>query len=171
VVVGKFGTATVSPGEIFGDADAPRLVARHGVASLSATLRARGQQIVSVVGDFDGLHNGHIHVLNEARKAGDVVVVGLRCDEAVRASKGSDRPSIAEQQRAELLLALRAVDFVHILQETDATAFLNELNPHVHVDGSLSSESHERAVVTRAGGRIHTVTRVSLGSPTLQTRI
>ena len=136
VVVSKFGTATVSAQEILAHVDAPRLVPRHGLASLSATLRARDQRIVSVVGDFDGLNNGHVHVLAEARKAGDVVVVGLLCDEAVRGLKGPDRPQIAEQQRAELLLALRAVDYVHIVEENDATEFLKQLKPDVHVDGS-----------------------------------
>jgi D-beta-D-heptose 7-phosphate kinase/D-beta-D-heptose 1-phosphate adenosyltransferase len=171
VVVGKFGTATVSAQEILSHGEAPRLVPRHGVASLSATLHGRGQRIVSVVGDFDGIHNGHVHVLNEARKAGDVVVVGLRGDEAVRTSKGQDRPYIPEQQRAELLLALRAVDYVHIVEETDATVFLKELKPHVHVDGSGSSESAETTVVIGAGGRVYSVSRVSVASPTLQSRI
>lgn len=171
VVVGKFGTATVSAQEILGDGEARRLVPRHGVASLSATLHAGGQRIVSVVGDFDGIHNGHVHVLNEARKAGDVVVVGLRGDEAVRASKGQDRPSIPQQQRAELLLALRAVDYVHIVEETDATMFLKELNPHVHVDGSGSGESAETTAVIAAGGRAYSVSRVSVPSRTLQSRI
>jgi D-beta-D-heptose 7-phosphate kinase/D-beta-D-heptose 1-phosphate adenosyltransferase len=134
VVVSKFGTATVSAQEILGHVDAPRLVPRHGLASLSATLRARDQRIVSVVGDFDGIHNRHVHVLTEARKAGDVVVVGLLGDEAVRALKGPG-PQIAEQQRAELLLALRAVDYVHIVEEKDATQFLEQLKPDVHVDG------------------------------------
>jgi D-beta-D-heptose 7-phosphate kinase/D-beta-D-heptose 1-phosphate adenosyltransferase len=142
VVVSKFGTATVSVQEILGDVDAPRLVPRQGLASLSATLRARSQRIVTVVGDFDGIHNGHLHLLNEARKAGDVVVIGLVCDEAVRASKGPDRPQIAEQQRAELLLALRAVDYVHIVEESNATEFLKELKPDVHVDGSGSGPAH-----------------------------
>jgi D-beta-D-heptose 7-phosphate kinase / D-beta-D-heptose 1-phosphate adenosyltransferase len=171
VVVGKFGTATVNAQEVLGSDVAPRLVPRHHVAGLSATLRARRQRIVSVVGDFDGIHNGHVHVLNEARKAGDVVVVGLRCDAAVRASKGPDRPHIPERQRAELVLALRAVDYVHIVEESDAAVFLKELNPHVHVDGSGSSGSAETAAVIGAGGSVHSVTRVSVASRTLQSRV
>lgn len=170
VVVGKFGTATVSAQEILGDGNAPRLVPRHGVASLSAALRAKGQRIVSVVGNFDGIHNGHVHILNEARKAGDVVVVGLRCDEAVRASKGSDRPHIPEQMRGELVLAMRAVDYVHIVEATDVTAFLRDLKPDVHVEAARPGESTEAAAVIGAGGRVHTVTRVPVPSLTIQSR-
>ena len=68
VVVGKFGTATVTPEEILQDTDALRLVPRHALAQLAATLRAKGKRIVTINGSFDILHNGHLHILNEARQ-------------------------------------------------------------------------------------------------------
>jgi D-beta-D-heptose 7-phosphate kinase / D-beta-D-heptose 1-phosphate adenosyltransferase len=161
VVVGKFGTATVTPGEMLEDADVTRLVPRDGLAPLSATLRARGKRIVTVAGSFEILHNGHVYILNEARKAGDVLIVGLSSDASVRAAKGSGRPFLPEQQRAEMLLALRPVDYVHIFDEPEPIAFLKALNPHVHVNGSqYSSDSAERAAVTHAGGRVHIVDRI-----------
>jgi D-beta-D-heptose 7-phosphate kinase/D-beta-D-heptose 1-phosphate adenosyltransferase len=128
VVVGKFGTATVSAREILDDQDVPRLVPRHDLADLSATLRGRGKRIVSVVGSFEVLRQRHVQLLNEARKAGDVLVVGLRSD--------TGRPSVAEDQRAEILLALRVVDYVHIVEEREETTFLDALKPDVHFDGS-----------------------------------
>jgi D-beta-D-heptose 7-phosphate kinase / D-beta-D-heptose 1-phosphate adenosyltransferase len=158
VVVGKFGTATVTPEEMFDDADVPRLLTRATLASLVTTLRAKGKRIVSVVGSFDILHNGHVHVLNEARKAGDVLVVGLRSDACLRSSSGSERAHVPEQERAEMLLALRAVDFVHIVDDLQPVAFLEELKPHVHVSGSGTSDiAAENAAVTRGGGRVHIV--------------
>src|SRR5262245_756086 len=167
VVVGKFGTATVTAQEILGDADGPRLIPGHGVASLSATLRAKGQRIVSLVGDFDGIHNGHLHVLKEARKSGDVVIVAVRNDASVRSANGPDRPSIPERARAELLLALRAVDYVHIIDDSETSAFLEALGSHVHVHGSASgAQSAEQAAVTRGGGRVHIVDRVAVFTST-----
>ena len=128
VVVGKFGTATVTAREILDDQDAPRLVPHHDLAELSATLRGRGKRIVSVVGSFDTLHPWHVQLLNEARKSGDVLVVGLKSD--------AERRTVSEDQRAEILLALRVVDYVHIVEEPDGMTFLEALKPDVHIDGS-----------------------------------
>jgi D-beta-D-heptose 7-phosphate kinase / D-beta-D-heptose 1-phosphate adenosyltransferase len=166
VVVGKFGTATATPEEILGHADAPRLVPRGALSGLSAALRAQGKRIASVTGSFDILHNGHVHALNEARAAGDVVVVGLESDAAIRSSNASDRPYLAEQQRAEMLLALRAVDYVHIIDEPQALSFLEELKPHVHVaPPEVSEHSPQHVVVVRAGGRVHRVEKIAVVSP------
>src|SRR5262245_21263062 len=161
VVVGKFGTATVTPEEMFGSVEVPRLVPRGALASLSTRLHAKSQRIVSIVGSFDVLHSGHVHALNAARAAGEVVVVGLKSDAVIRSTKGTDGPHLPEQQRAEMLLALRAVDYVHIIDEVHAVTFFEELKPHVHVSSSESSEdSPERTAMTRGGVRLHRVERV-----------
>src|SRR5205823_11591 len=156
VVVGKFGTATVTPEEVLQDTDALRLVARQGLGPLAATLRAKGKRIVTVNGSFDILHNGHLYILNEARQRGDVLIVGLNSDRSVRSYKGSDRPIVTERRRAEMLLALRMVDYVHIFDESDPIAFLAEVNPDVHVNGSeYGKQCIESETVRRGGGTIH----------------
>jgi len=161
VVVGKFGTATVSPEEILQDTDALRLVTRQGLAGLAATLRAKGKRVVTINGSFDILHNGHLYILNEARQRGDVLIVGLNSDSSVRSYKGPNRPIIPERQRAEMLLALRMVDYVHIFDETDPIAFLAEVRPDVHVNGSeYGAECIESEAVRRAGGQIYIVDRI-----------
>jgi D-beta-D-heptose 7-phosphate kinase / D-beta-D-heptose 1-phosphate adenosyltransferase len=161
VVVGKFGTATVRPEEILQDTDALRLVPRHALGQLATTLRAKGKRIVTVNGSFDVLHNGHLYILNEARQRGDVLIVGLNSDASVRSHKGPERPIVSERRRAEMLLALRMVDYVHIFEETDPIAFLKEVNPDVHVNGSEYGEHCiESETVKRAGGRIHIVKRI-----------
>ena len=161
VVVGKFGTATVTPEEILHDSDALRLVPRPALAQLAATLRAKGKRIVTINGSFDILHNGHLHILNEARKRGDVLIVGLNSDASVRSYKGASRPIVPERRRAEMLLALRMVDYVHVFNEPDPIAFLKELRPDVHVNGSEYGENCiERETVTRGGGLIHIVNRI-----------
>ena len=171
VVVGKFGTATVTPEEILQDADVARLVPRAALASLATNLRAQGKRIVSVVGSFDILHNGHVHLLNEARTTGDVLIVGLRSDTSLRSSQGPERPHVPEQQRAEMLLALRTVDFVHIVDELQPVSFLETLKPHVHVTGSAASDrSAETDAVTRGGGRVHIVQDIEAYAASERTR-
>jgi D-beta-D-heptose 7-phosphate kinase/D-beta-D-heptose 1-phosphate adenosyltransferase len=161
VVVGKFGTATVTPEEILLDTDAARLVPRAGLAQLAATLRAKGKRIATINGSFDILHNGHLHILNEARQRGDVLIVGVNSDASVRSYKGPSRPMVPERGRAEMLLALRMVDYVHIFDEPDPIAFLKELKPDIHVNGAEYGEACvESETVRRGGGEIHIVSRI-----------
>ena len=141
VAVGKFGTATVTSAEILQDTDALRLVPRHALAHLATTLRVKGKRIVTVNGSFDILHSGHLYILNEARQAGDVLIVGLNSDASIRLYKGPGRPFIPERQRAEMLLALRMVDYVHIFDEPDPIAFLTELNPDVPSTARTASKA------------------------------
>ena len=161
VVVGKFGTATVTPEEILQDTDAVRLVPRRALAQLAATLRARGKRVVTINGSFDVLHGGHLHILNEARRQGDALIVGLNSDTSVRSYKGPTRPIVSERRRAEMLLALRMVDYVHIFDEPDPIAFLTEVKPDVHVNGSEYGEHCiESETVRRGGGEIYIVEKI-----------
>lgn len=161
VVVGKFGTATVTPEEILKDRDSLRLVPRNALRQLAATLREKGKRIATINGSFDVLHSGHLHILNQARERGDVLIVGLNSDRSVRAHKGPGRPVVPENQRAEMLLALRIVDYVHIFDEMDPVAFLQEIRPDVHVNGAEYGEGCvEGETVRRGGGKLHLVSRV-----------
>jgi D-beta-D-heptose 7-phosphate kinase / D-beta-D-heptose 1-phosphate adenosyltransferase len=161
VVVGKFGTATVTPEEILHGAKAVRLVTRQALRPLADRLRAEGRRIVTVNGAFDILHAGHLHMLGEARRQGDVLIVGLNSDASVRSYKGNNRPIVSQQQRAEMLLALRLVDVVHIFDEPNPIAFIEQVMPDVHVNGSEYGEDCiEREAVERAGGRIYIVQRL-----------
>src|SRR6185295_12074460 len=101
IVVSKFGTATVRREEILQDADSVRLVPRRSLSQLAMTLRAKGKRIVTVNGSFDLLHNGHLYILNEARRQGDVLIVGLNSDASVRSYKGPERPIVPQERRAE----------------------------------------------------------------------
>ena len=161
VVVAKFGTATVTAEEILYDSYDRRLVDRLGLAPLAAALRAQAKRIVTINGSFDLLHSGHLYILNEARRQGDVLVVGLNSDASVRGYKGPNRPVVPEQHRAEMLLALRMVDYVHIFDEADPRAFLQQIRPDVHVNGmEYGEDCIERLTVTDAGGVLHVVPRL-----------
>jgi D-beta-D-heptose 7-phosphate kinase / D-beta-D-heptose 1-phosphate adenosyltransferase len=162
VVVGKHGTATVSPEEMLtaGQAE-PHLVPREDLRSLAATLRTLGKQIVTVNGTFDVLHAGHLHILKEAKRQGDILVVGLNSDASVRANKGPKRPVVPQAQRADMLMALRYVDYVHIFDEPVPMAFIAAVRPDVHVNGAEYGEACvEAAVVREVGARLHLVQRI-----------
>src|SRR5207344_2636763 len=99
VVVAKFGTATVTPEELLRTAgERSRLVARAELAPLAAGLRMAGKRITTVNGSFDLLHAGHLHILREAKKQGDVLIVGLNSDQSIKRYKGAGRPILPEGQ-------------------------------------------------------------------------
>ncbi len=160
IVVAKLGTATVTPDELSDDG-AGRLLSRAALAPLSARLRSQGKTLVSLNGSFDLLHAGHLYILEEAKKQGDVLVVGLNSDASVKRYKGNSRPIIPQEYRAQMLLALRAVDYVHLFDEEVPMPFLEQLKPHVHVNGSEYGENCiEADTVRKNGGRIHIVEKI-----------
>lgn len=162
VVVGKLGTATVTREELLDlDYRDHRLLERRQLAKLSASLKAKGKRVVTLNGSFDLLHAGHLHILEEARKQGDVLIVGLNSDASIRQYKGPDRPIIAQDYRARMLLALRMVDYVHLFDESVPMPFLEEVKPHVHVNGSeYGPECVEAPTVAKHGGQIHIVEKI-----------
>jgi rfaE bifunctional protein nucleotidyltransferase chain/domain len=128
---------------------------------LAARLRAQGKRIATINGSFDLLHAGHLHILEEARRQGDVLFVGVNSDASVKRYKSADRPLISEADRARMLLALRCVDYVHVFDEDAPMAFLEEVRPDVHVNGSeYGADCIEAPVVKKHGGRIHIVEKV-----------
>lgn len=174
VVVGKFGTATVAREELLAaEPGGATLVAREKLADLGRRLKAEGKRVVTVNGSFDLLHAGHLHILEEAKAQGDVLIVGLNSDASVRAYKGETRPIVPEAERARMLLALRAVDFVHIFDETEPMPFLAEIRPHVHVNGSeYGPDCIEAPLVKSFDGRIHIVSKIpGLSTSALLARI
>ena len=98
-------------------------------------LRAAGKEIVFTNGCFDILHTGHVRYLAAARALGDLLVVAVNSDASVRGLKGDKRPVNNENDRAEVLSALRSVDYVVIFSEPDPYRVINELQPDVLVKG------------------------------------
>lgn len=118
--------------------------------------RSQGKKIVTTNGCFDILHLGHVRYLQEAKKAGDILVVAINSDDSVRAIKGEKRPLLPENERAELLAALECVDYVMIFPELDPIAFLNDLRPDIHVKGGdyTLDQVIERETVESLGGKM-----------------
>ena len=118
--------------------------------------RARGLTIAFANGAFDLLHVGHIRYLEGARREADRLVVAINSDQSVRALKGPNRPILTEADRAELVAALRAVDYVVIFSEQTVTLLLELLQPDVHCKGTdyTVETVPERDTVRGYGGRI-----------------
>lgn len=127
------------------------------LASLSRECRG-SRRIVLTNGCFDLLHPGHIHSLEQARSLGDVLVVALNSDRSVRLTKGDSRPVISESERAEVLCALAAVDYVVIFEEATPRELIAHLLPEVLVKGAdWAGEIVGRAEVEAAGGSVVSV--------------
>jgi rfaE bifunctional protein nucleotidyltransferase chain/domain len=139
--VNKMKQKILSPGELLG--------VRQG-------LRAAGQILVFTNGVFDLLHVGHVRYLAEARALGDVLLVAINSDRTVRELKGEGRPITNENERAEILAALRQVDYVTIFDEISPRALITQLLPDVLVKGGDYNldEIHGREEVEAAGGRV-----------------
>jgi D-glycero-beta-D-manno-heptose 1-phosphate adenylyltransferase len=140
-------------------ARATRIIARENLRGLGDRLRREGRRIAFANGCFDLLHAGHVRYLQAARAEGDVLVVGVNGDEAVRKLKGPGRPLLPSAARAELVAALEAVDYVVVFDELTAEAVLTELRPDVHCKGTDYTEANvpEREVVQRLGGVVRIV--------------
>jgi len=117
-----------------------------------------GKTIVFTNGCFDILHVGHVRYLAAAKRLGDILIVGLNSDASVRELKGSGRPLNLEQDRAEVIAALEAVDHVIIFSETRVSHLLRELRPHLYTKGgdyTLDNlDSEEVAVLKEIDARI-----------------
>jgi D-beta-D-heptose 7-phosphate kinase/D-beta-D-heptose 1-phosphate adenosyltransferase len=119
-------------------------------------LRTEEKRLVFTNGCFDILHVGHIRYLTKARKLGDALVVAINSDGAVRELKGAGRPIMNEEERAEMLAALRAVDYVTVFDDISPRSLIARVLPDVLVKGGDYNldEIHGREEVEAAGGRV-----------------
>src|SRR6266403_5039653 len=119
-------------------------------------LRSAGARLVFTNGVFDLLHVGHVRYLAQARGLGDALLVAINSDRAVRELKGSDRPTINQTERAEILAALRHVDYVTIFDELSPRTLIGHLLPDVLVKGGdyTLDQIHGREEVEASGGRV-----------------
>ena len=133
-----------------------RIVDRPRLREAIAAAKKDGRRIVFANGCFDVLHVGHVRYLEGAKALGDVLVVAINSDEQVRKQKGVDRPLIPQDQRAEIVAALAAVDFVTIFDEPTVTELLLALKPDIHAKGTdyTVDTVPERDVVRSYGGRV-----------------
>jgi rfaE bifunctional protein nucleotidyltransferase chain/domain len=132
------------------------ILERDALAARVAEGRARGLTFAFANGAFDLLHVGHIRYLDAARREADRLIVAINDDESVRRLKGLNRPILQAADRAELVAALRAVDYVLVFSGPTVASLLALLRPDVHCKGTdyTLDTVPERETVNAYGGRI-----------------
>lgn len=118
--------------------------------------RANGKTIAFANGIFDLLHVGHVRYLQAAAREGDVLVVGVNSDASTKMLKGEGRPLMGEDERAEIVSAIRGVGYVTIFSEKSPATLIEKIRPDVHCKGTdYTAESVPEAEIVKAyGGRI-----------------
>lgn len=99
------------------------------------TLKKQGKRIVFTNGCFDIIHPGHIKTFQEAKNKGDILIVGINSDSSVKEIKGDQRPIIDERARAQVVAAIRVVDYVVLFYEKTPYRLIKEIKPHILVKG------------------------------------
>jgi len=135
-----------------------KIVNPDRLSAIADSLRAQGRHLVLTNGCFDLLHAGHVRYLQAARALGDALAVAINGDDSVRALKGDGRPLNSEDNRAEIVAALAAVDYVVIFPEMRVTRLIERVHPAIYVKGGdytpASLDPEERAALEKAGAEI-----------------
>ena len=136
-----------------------KIVSQDELVEIAGREKRAGRRVVFTNGCFDLLHPGHVRCLAEARALGDLLVVAVTSDRSVRGNKGSDRPLVAENDRAEVLAGLASVDYVTIFDEPTPRELISRVLPNVLVKGAdwALDQVGGREEVERAGGRVVSV--------------
>lgn len=144
------------------------ILSKETAAKLIEELKLQGKKVVFTNGCFDILHVGHLRYLNEAKKQGDILIVGVNSDSSVRQLKGEGRPINNEIDRAEMLSGLKAVDFTVIFEELTPIETLEKLKPSIHVKGGDYDKNKlpETATVEKNGGEVRILSFVEGKSTT-----
>ncbi|MDF1593518.1 MAG: D-glycero-beta-D-manno-heptose-7-phosphate kinase [Desulfobacterales bacterium] len=162
IVVGKVGTATVSPKELADainppdDAAARKHKSLSELAEIVGELQKQGKKIVLTNGCFDLLHAGHIRLFQASRQLGDVLIVALDDDASVKKLKGAGRPVLLAQERVRILSALDSIDYVVVFADAELPRLIESLRPDILTKGSNyeAAEVFGHDLVEKHGGRV-----------------
>lgn len=112
-----------------------KIRSKEGLKRVIRLLKKKRKRIVFTNGCFDVIHFGHVKYLEDAREKGDTLIVGLNSDESVKKIKGPGRPVIGERDRARVIAALEAVDYVTLFNEKTPLELIKYLSPDILVKG------------------------------------
>ena len=133
-----------------------KLIKEAELNSLIKELRNENKKIVFTNGCFDILHVGHVKYLQKSAEFGDILIIGLNSDSSVKKLKGESRPINNELDRAYVLCALEAVDYVVIFEENSPVNLLNKIKPDIYAKGAdyTLETLPEAPIVLKNGGRV-----------------
>jgi rfaE bifunctional protein nucleotidyltransferase chain/domain len=129
------------------------------LTAIAAQAREKGKSVVFTNGCFDILHRGHVHILRQAKAAGDLLIVALNSDRSVKQIKGEKRPVLPETDRIELIGAMEMVDYIVVFDDADPYKLIAAIKPDVLVKGGdWSAEKIVGAdLVEEGGGRVEVI--------------
>ena len=132
-----------------------KIIDYNEIQNIAKELKADGKTVVFTNGCFDILHAGHVRYLQAAKELGDCLILGLNSDQSVCAIKGPTRPINHQDDRAEVVSGLSAVDYVVIFNEPTAEQLVTEIKPVIYVKGGDYNikDLPEAAIVAKFGGR------------------
>lgn len=140
------------------EASKMKIIDPKDIGSLVEQLKAQGKTIATLNGSFDLMHAGHLHMIFEAAKSADVLIVALNTDRSIKEYKSPTRPIIPLEERMQMMAALEFVDFVTWFDETDPKNILSLIKPHIHVNGAEYGENCiEADTVKQYGGKVKIV--------------
>lgn len=144
------------------------LINRNELNALLTKLRSEGKTIVTTNGCFDILHVGHVRYLEKTKTFADVLIVALNSDKSVKSIKGDSRPINKEEDRAEVLSALRCVDYVVLFDEDSPIDLLLQIKPDVYTKGAdyTVETLPEAKPIMENGGRVEFISFVEGKSTT-----
>ncbi len=162
IVVGKLGTATISRKELLNHLFFERSLIPRKILEIpeliqyAGHLKSQGKRIVFTNGCFDIIHPGHIHLLKESKRLGDILIVAIDDNDSVRSLKGGDRPILNQFQRAQLISSLDCVDYVVIFSTNQLKELLEKIRPDVLTKGEDYAHKKVvgREIVENYGGRV-----------------
>ena len=136
-----------------------KIFSRENLIKITADLKTHGKHIVATSGCFDILHAGHVTYLEKAKAKGNILVVCLNSDKSVKTLKGKERPIVCEKERALVIAALEAVDFVYIFDEPTPCSIYKAIKPDLIIKGGdyVGKTIPEMEIVKEYGGAVEYV--------------
>ena len=134
-------------------------ILKEPVGSIFKKYKEQGKKIVFTNGCFDLIHKGHIKTLYEAKRIGDILVVGINTDESIRRIKGEDRPIMPLDSRQAVLASLQYVDYVVPFEEDTPMNIIKQIRPNIIVKGGDYTEDEivGRELVINLGGFVRII--------------
>lgn len=133
-----------------------KIVALKQLIQIVNQLKRQNKKIVTTNGVFDILHLGHVKYLENAKKLGDVLIVGVNTDYSVKQNKGDKRPINEQESRIAVLAALESVDYAFLFNEKEPRNWLEKIKPNVHVKAGdyKPGQIIEKCVVEQNKGKV-----------------
>jgi D-beta-D-heptose 7-phosphate kinase/D-beta-D-heptose 1-phosphate adenosyltransferase len=180
VVVGRVGTVSVTQRDLLNafvnnrNLKLEKIVSRNFLLELLSQLRKEKKKITFTNGCFDLFHKGHLHLLNEAKNFGDILIVGVNDDDSVKRIKGEQRPYIPALDRARMIAELECVDFVVVFAEDTPLELIKMIKPDILVKGS--DYKHKKVIgsefVEGYGGKVKFIEQLTgISTSTLLSKI